>query len=387
MITKKDHDKVDDLTEEIAAGYKQMENNYIYMANVLLFRGLHFKDLESWKITQAILSTKDLIGEDRNKVLKEINKAIDDKLKDSEKILGFKVEVNLPNPKLTPEEALQQAAQDYQKMAFQKIYRNSNLDNLYDAIFKQTQQGIEKGLKVAYVDGRQFSFKSYMEMKVRTEISTGLSEEQLKAGQENSIVFYLCNSLFDCAHDHADYQGLIYYDQEYLSFDLSDEMKQKIADFIQEKNMMSLQQVRDNAPFLTTRPNCRHVFTPLTIAEAMGESADELLEKMHLKQGKYDKQNYDDSQHLRYCERNIRAFKDKQEYNRQMYNAAPPEMKHLYMNAYAKDNMMLKKWQKEATDTANKLGVKRDRRRESNKLLMGDMGAKYMQGLPKEVLP
>ena len=50
-----------------------------------------------------------------------------------------------------------------------KISRLSRTIGMKEAIFKQTQEGIEKGLKITK-SGRRWSYKAYMEMNVRTTV-------------------------------------------------------------------------------------------------------------------------------------------------------------------------------------------------------------------------
>ena len=84
---------------------------------------------------------------------------------------------------------------------------------LKEAIFKQTQEGIDKGIKIRTKRGNM-GYKEYMEMAVRTTIQNEIGEQQLKFNVDAKVVFYISNVFQDSADDHADYQGKYYYDEE-----------------------------------------------------------------------------------------------------------------------------------------------------------------------------
>jgi Phage minor capsid protein 2. len=61
--------------------------------------------------------------------------------------------------------------------------------------------------KVTYSNGRKVSWKSYMEMNVRTTLNQKATEYQMSVGKYNGVVFYTTQVLQDCADDHFNYQG------------------------------------------------------------------------------------------------------------------------------------------------------------------------------------
>ena len=133
-------------------------------------------------------------------------------------------------------------------------------DILYSEIEKAMQKGI-KDMFVTYKNGRKVSYKAYMEMKVRTTMHQEALNYQFESARKMGVVFYLASSHGDCADDHKDYQGRLYYDESWQSI-AKESQHRAIADFIRSNKLMSIQDVRDGKPYLTTRPNCRHTFKP-----------------------------------------------------------------------------------------------------------------------------
>jgi len=256
-----------------------------------------------------------------------------------------------------------------------KVLRLEKTRPLSRAIFNQTQQGIQEGMSVATKDGRKIGYKEYMEMNVRTTVQSEISERQIELGRETGVVFYIVNSFADCADDHKEYQGRIYYDDRYNSFPIKDDIKKKISKFIRNKNLLSIQEVRNGDPFLTTRPNCRHTFNALSIDQALDITPDKLLNDLKLKTGSYRPKNYKATQEQRRNERAIRHYKARKEYNERLYNKKKtPELK----SQIQKDQALITKWQAKQRDLVKSNPVlERDYRRETRKVLVNDLGARY----------
>lgn len=247
------------------------------------------------------------------------------------------------------------------------VKRLTKVIPLQEAIYKQTQEGLRKALPVM-VNGRNYGYKEYMEMNVRTTIQQEIGEQQLETGKNANVVFYISNVFGDSADDHADYQGKIYYDDRYKTFNLNANIKTQIKEFIARERLKSIQWVRDKPVYLTTRPNCRHTLTPISIDQALGNKPKELVRALQLQRGTYKDKNYQLSQEQRYNERMIRKFKARAEANDQLgYDAK-------------RDKVLVSQWQRRQRELikANPQ-LERDYRRETRKVLLTDMGAKYQR--------
>lgn len=255
-----------------------------------------------------------------------------------------------------------------------RILRLVKIMPFKEAIFKQTQVGLDKGVRIATKRGTM-GYKEYMEMSVRTQISTEIGEQQLKINADAKVVFYVSNVFRDSADDHADYQGKFYYDDRYKTFGLKEEVVNAITKRIRELKMLSVQQVRDGKPYLTTRPNCRHRLTPVTFDKVMNKKAEDIIKEQKLSTGTYRDKNYEDSQEQRYLERGIRKYKARRDENKKLYEQTGDEA---YLRQSQQDQIIVSKWQKRLRELIEKNPtLERDYRRETRNTIVNDLGAKY----------
>lgn len=260
---------------------------------------------------------------------------------------------------------------DYLNAARKNIISMERIMPLKEAIYKQTQRGFENGLKIAVSPRRQYGYKEYMEMSVRTTVQREIGSLQMASGKQAGVVFYISNHFADCADDHKAYQGRIYYDARYKSMGYSEDDVDDIERIISVKDMLSVQEVRDGKPYLTTRPNCRHTLTPISIEQARG-SARTLVDSLKLSTGSYRDDNYDALQRQRYNERQIRFYKARYEHNKQLGDVIPPEV-------LARDRVLVSKWQRVQREHIDKYDdvLSRDYRRETREILVNDLGERY----------
>ena len=248
------------------------------------------------------------------------------------------------------------------------------IPNLDKSIMKQTKLGIDEGLPVTYKSGRKVTYKAYMEMAVRTGIQKEIGDRQLEAGNDANIVFYLVNEFGDCADDHAAYQGKIYYDSRYVDFELTDEIKGVIQDYIQRNNILSIQAVRDKEPYLTTRPNCRHKMKAVSIDQVLSENVETIKNKLGYKSKSYRPENYEATKTQRYNERNIRKYKQRNKTFMKLYKKTNNKD---YLIQAQKEKRKAFVWQKRQREhLKNNPDLFRDYERESPKVLLQDLGLK-----------
>jgi len=257
-----------------------------------------------------------------------------------------------------------------------RVLRLEKIIPLKEAIFKQTQEGIDKGIKIRTKRGNM-GYKEYMEMAVRTTIQNEIGEQQLKFNVDAKVVFYISNVFQDSADDHADYQGKYYYDERYKSYGFTTDLLTEIQNRINQLSMLSVQEVRDGEPYLTTRPNCRHRLTPISIKKVLNNLPDEIIADMRLSDGTYKDKNYMLSQEQRKNERMIRKYKARKEHNIKLYEQTANE---LYNEQSKKDNLLLRQWQqKQIRLVKANPQLDRDYRRETKNIVLNDLGAKYNQ--------
>lgn len=400
-------DTIDDISDIINEKLESIYNTAVTMANVSLLN--HYKDdVQVWRkkqindIPKLKKEVNSLIKKEITPLLRSIEVAVllsykvaDDTFKDID-INQSKIEVRankvadkrikslqssviktlnkLPN-------SIEKAQMKNIIQVVNKVPKTMNKDRinvLYEGIVKQTQQGVANTPKIVYKNGRQMGFREYMDMNVRTTFQKDAGDFQLQAGHDAGLIFYLCSYHSDCANDHVDYQGKIYVDEAWESV-VSADMKEKVQDYIDAHKIETIQNVRDGEPYLTTRPNCRHYFTPMSTEEVLGSSVKKMLKDNNMEKGTYDKQNYIDLQKQRYGERQIRKYKQDLEQQKIMLEKTPVgEQRNAIQRQIDKDQASIRKYQKDVRELVkNNKALDRDYNRENPKILVNDLGYRY----------
>ena len=240
-----------------------------------------------------------------------------------------------------------------------------------DEFTRVTMQSVDKA-------GRTLGYKERMERTVRTLVSKEIGEQQLEFGGKAKIVFYISNEFADCADDHKDYQGKMYYDERWRSFNLDDEITKKIESAI--SGMKSVQEVREGPPYLTTRPNCRHSLVPISIDQALNYRPSKLVEDLQISTGSYKPDHYEALQEQRANERRIRKYKREfakferleESYSHLEGGAAFHRREINKIKAKIRRSQRIQK-----QHVAKHPNLKRDYRRENPARILQDAGVKY----------
>ena len=217
-----------------------------------------------------------------------------------------------------------------------KEIKSDVADTLYKEIQKQIYRSNRTGVvySVPTEDGnykyRNWKWENYMEMKVRTDLQNEITDNLISNGIEAGVVFFICSFYGDCAKDHAEYQGKIYYADGWQAYAPKDRIDE-ISDYIKANRLMSVNDVTLNAPYLTTRPNCRHYFQYISIDEVLGIKSNKDLTKkrdeLNLNfNGKYQPDKYDALQKQRANERAIRETKSQIDILKMSIDNAPNDI-------------------------------------------------------------
>lgn len=352
------HTKIDSVSEVMRVVFETTENNMIKVVNQNMTTPL----AQIEKVKSSL-----------QRVIKKSNKLIFKALDNTEEYMQVELERLKKDQLKKSNQMLAYALLSY-RQGHNEVKRLEKIMPLKDAIAKQTQIGIQKGMRVAYKNGRTIGYKEYMEMNVRTTLQQEVGELQLKTGKSAGVVFYISNHFSDCADDHKDYQGKIYYDKRYKSMGYDKEQIKRIEGIIRMKKMLSVQEVRDGKPYFTTRPNCRHTFTPISIEQAGGKASD-LVNDLKLSTGSYKDKNYKDLQKQRYNERQVRFYKNRMELNEETYKRYPSD---ILKQQIERDKIHIRNWQKRQRELINSNHVlQRDYRRETQKAVLNDLGVSY----------
>ena len=186
--------------------------------------------------------------------------------------------------------------------------------------------------------------------KIETELKEKVIEDVIENNRNNAKIFYLSSSHKDCAKDHLEAQGKIYYDKNWRNAIIDTKTKIKISEFIKKNNLKSIQWVMGDPVWFITRPNCRHYFVALTTREVLRNSTKR-LEKKHKTNTAIGNRQYlqtlksDNTTKIigekRNAELMVIRYKERLEIHTQLYkiNRNP-----LLQRAIVKDKMLIKKW-------------------------------------------
>lgn len=258
-------------------------------------------------------------------------------------------------------------------------FRLKSSDAMRKDLYKATQEGINKQPKVITKSGRKWGYKEYMEMNIRTTLAHELRDMQLKVGGDAGVVFYLCNVFQDSADDHAPFQGRYYYDQRYKTFGYDKDTLAVINKAIRDKKIMPLQYVQENKPFLGTRPNCRHTFTPVSLDQVVKIPPKKLSQEIGTTTGTYKDTKYKATQALRNVELTMRNYDYKYKINRELAKEAKdPKLKEQLLKQARHNRVLTQRWRNKRKSLVGKYDfLKTDTRRENRDIVLNDLGVRY----------
>lgn len=394
-----DRDNIDAISEalsELLSEYQNTLEQYVsfqmtkHIDSPKDWKNLQIKDFKGFKKALGVLNSQFV-----KRLEKPIKTAFSEVYKDAKESLDeVKNDVFEPTGKEKQIKAFQtrvlidinainkNVLKDFRKM-IDSVGKEIYVKKIFsgDELFKVIDDAMKVGIEdmfVVYKNNRKMSFKAYQEMNVRTTLHKEALDYQYESAKEFGVVFYLCSYHSDCADDHKDYQGKIYYDENWKSI-ANEENHKIIQKIINDKKCLPLQKYRDGKPWITTRPNCRHNFKPITISQAANNSVGALLNQYGMKKGTYDSKNYADLQKQRYYERQVRKFKqERDKLELEIKNAPDEKTREQLKKKMALENSKVRRNQRKINEIVKSNDVlKRDYRRENYKAIVQDVGVKY----------
>lgn len=387
--------RIEDLIDMLGDQYLELENTFVLRNNQEFAKGIYSpQNYKSKHVANEAKYAKKL-----NKMAKErifgINKKVEKIFllsygTTNKDVIDLKVdEIKVKDLPKSAQHALKNM-QDYNEKfikslavnSFKQYQRSIRLisssevsDVIYNTIKKQMEYGVENGIKIAYRvnkpgkkhgEIRHMSFKSYMEMRARTDINNEISNNQVKNGAKVGQIFYFCDAFADCAKDHQDYQGKIYYNED-------TKLTPEARKYINSHNIKGMKWAMGAPVYLTTRPNCRHTFHAVNDNDILNNNKDHEDRYVY---GKNKTNNYKATEEQRKNERLIRKYRLIRDDYKAQYKATKDKYFKNKANYY--DNLV-RKWMAE-----NKLLVdsfdflKRDTSRESARVIVDNLGVNYV---------
>lgn len=144
----------------------------------------------------------------------------------------------------------------------------------------------------AFVSTARTVDASFSARQKRIALGKAISDYESK--YESEPIFYLCSYHSNCSCGHDTYQGKIYVDRFWRS-KVSDDDYNKVQAYIRNRKVRTIQDVVKAPIWLTTRPYCRHYFTPVPTADVLTSSPKKLLHETnsyHYTPDYYDNDEY-----------------------------------------------------------------------------------------------
>lgn len=158
---------------------------------------------------------------------------------------------------------------------------DENLVRRSDSVYKFIRKDVIRNDSFAKIVNQ---LTNQVESRQKREEIYGI-EGFLKRNQENQgdySPFFLCSSHIDPAEDHKNWEGKMYYDEDWKKYVTDKATRKKISAYIHNRKLHTVQWVCGEPVYMITRPNCRHFFTKINIEEALGDSPKNLVKKHKL---------------------------------------------------------------------------------------------------------
>lgn len=182
------------------------------------------------------------------------------------------------------------------KQSFSSLRKSGAYELEYDDELK-----LRKNIVYGYLR-KQFDVLEHNKNELANEYEYRAKDDEVRGLLESGSIFYLCSSHINPAKDHADWEGKIYVDEDWMD-KCDDSDKKRIAAYIRNHKIVSVQWVTGAPVWLVYRPNCKHYLIPVSVDEVLGNSAKKLLKEHDMYMENEPEQSYEYGQYKTYYER------------------------------------------------------------------------------------
>ena len=174
---------------------------------------------------------------------------------------------------------------------------------LYNNALNCTRRVKVSGQEWERVIASRTVYDSFMSASRRVDATFASRQKRIALGKaisafENDFgsepVFYLCSYHSNCSCGHEYLQGKVYVNRFWRTIVDSTDYR-KVAAYIKNRNVQTIQSVVKSPTWLTTRPYCRHYFVPVPTADVLSASPKRLLhdnDAFHYTPDYYDSDAY-----------------------------------------------------------------------------------------------
>ena len=172
---------------------------------------------------------------------------------------------------------------NYKKVQKDVIVWLNKVDNLTQNQRKQLSSVFMRVIKKT-VSGANFGFekKNFDELykacrRVQLDVRQKVKLEGVRAQLKDSeSVFVMCSKHYPVAPDHKDYQGKLYVNQNWRNL-VEGRYYRAVSEYIKNNDVLTIQSVMKNPPYLITRPNCRHKLVVVPVSAVLKSVGDKTV--------------------------------------------------------------------------------------------------------------
>ena len=284
----------------------------------------------------------------RRKNIREIHREI-------KSVTEFQVSHKLPYDKKQEMYCLNLAKKAVKNISVNQ-YTNEELID-FGFFFLKKEDSFHKMKNISYENGVNYEAKAKEELLKNQVVENQKEAVETPKDDTNEIdremdfkIFYLASSHNDCADDHLDWQGKMYYDKYWKRYVKNEVVRNKVEEYIRNNNCKTYQWVTNRPVWFISRPNCRHYFKVLPIKVVFSREVNKLIAdyKLHSKIGHRPTQTISHSTKKEwYTKENIegiiKKYQERLAYHEALYSVHKSQIIKM---AIEKDKMLIKKWEK-----------------------------------------
>lgn len=144
------------------------------------------------------------------------------------------------------------------------------LSAVFVRIIKKTVSGANFGFEKKNFD-ELYKACRRVQLDVRQKAKLDSVRAQLKES-----VFVMCSKHYPVAPDHKDYQGKLYVNQNWRNLVQGRDYR-AVSEYIKNNEVLTIQSVMKNPPYLITRPNCRHKLVSVPVSAVLTSVSDKTV--------------------------------------------------------------------------------------------------------------
>ena len=149
---------------------------------------------------------------------------------------------------------------------------------------------------------KEFKSLEHTKNEVANEMEFHEKHDYLRDLLSGEGIFYLCSSHINPAKDHADWEGKIYVAESWADR-IDADLHGKVAAYIRNHHIRTVEWVTGEPVYLVTRPNCKHFLIPVSVEEVLGNGVRTLLKRHNMYMEDEKEISYEYGQYQTYYER------------------------------------------------------------------------------------